>query len=240
MRQISYWAKDHPLLSRLFIVFSRCLLLWIACFLGAQVAIADMEVSPLWNYVFICLFLAACYAYPLTRTAANYTKRKRCELVVCVSGFLLTVCLVAQLHHPGSFYQSLQATVPIDIPSYKYPEAQKLLEQFKSGEKTDFTRKEKRIIRKEFNYQLVRYAKAKIVGNKNESGSAGLIILACIAAVGLLFLVLSLACTLSCNGSDAGAIMVGLIGTAAIVWGLIALIRSIRRKKQKAQESPTQ
>lgn len=238
MRKLSFWAKHHPVSARLLIVLSRCLLLWIASFLGAEILRANIVLSPLWIYLFVLLFLFTCLVYPSTSSAANYVRRKGCDLVVCLSGFFMAICLFVQLQTP--FYSTAQASVPVETPSYKYPEAQKLLEQFSSGEKTDFSRKEKRIIRREFNYQLLRYAKAKITGNKEASGNAGLIILACVAAVGLFFLVLSLACTLSCNGSDAAAIVVGLLGTAGIIWGLIAVIRSIKRKKNQPATAPAQ
>ena len=231
MRELSFWAKHHPVNARLLIVVSRCLLLWIASFLGTEILRANISVSPLWIYFLVMLFLFICLVYPSKSSAANYVRRKWCDLVVCISGFFMALCFLVQLQTP--FYSTAQATVPLETPSYKYPEAQKLLEQFSSGEKTDFSRKEKRIIRREFNYQLLRYAKAKLTGNKEESGNAGLIILACVAAVGLFFLVLSLACTLSCNGSDAAAIVVALLGTAGIIWGLIAVIHSLRRKKSQ-------
>lgn len=231
MRALSFWAKHHPISARILIVVSRCLLLWIASFLGTEILRANMTISPLWICFFMMLFLVTCLVYPSNVSAVNYARRKRCDLVVCVSGFVMALCLLVQLQTP--FYSTARASLPADTASYKYPEAQKLLAQFNSGEKTDFSRKEKRIVRREFNYQLLRYAKAKLTGNKEESGNAGLIILACIAAVGLFFLVLSLACTLSCNGSDAAAIVVALLGTAGIIWGLVAVIRNIKRKKNQ-------
>ena len=58
------------------------------------------------------------------------------------------------------------------------------------------------------------------------------------AAIGLLLLVGAIACELSCNGSDAAAIIVGVLGTAAIIIGLIAVLKAINRKQQrKAKEN---
>ena len=71
------------------------------------------------------------------------------------------------------------------------------------------------------------------MGKKADAEQVALIILACIAAVGLLYLVMALACTLSCNGSDAAAVIVAILGLAGIIWGLIAVIRAINRKKTK-------
>lgn len=237
MRELSYWAKYHPLAARLIIVISRCLLLWIASFLGKQVALTAFDLSPLLLYFFILLFLVACGLYPRQTTASTYTRRKWCDFIVCLSGFFMVICLTTQLNKPFAFYQTVRATVPLVDTSYHYPEAQRLLQQFKEGEKTSFTRKEKKVIRKEFNHQLLRYGAATVTSNKEAQRNAGVIIVACIAAVGLLYLVLALACTLSCNGSDAAAVAVVVLGTAAIVWGLVAIIRSTRRKKEPVPES---
>lgn len=238
MRSLSYWAKYHPAIARLIIVISRCLLFFIAWFLGEQLTIAAIDVSPLWLYFFLLLFFAACLLYPAKKSAATYVHRKMCDFIVCISGFFMMICVTAQLYQPTPLYQNVRATVPIENPAYKYPEAEKLLKQFQNREKTTFSRKEKRIIRKEFNYQLLRYGKATVTGNKEAQSNAALIILAIVAAVGLLYLVLALACTLSCNGSDAAALIVALLGTAAIIWGLTAIIRSIKRKKASAGTTP--
>lgn len=93
------------------------------------------------------------------------------------------------------------------------------MQQFKNGEKTSFSRKEKRLIRKEFNHQLLRYGKVTVTGNKEAQGNAGVIILACIVAVGLLSLLALLACSLACKGAEAVAVIVAVLGMAAVVWG---------------------
>lgn len=237
MRKLSRWAKFHPIAARVIIVISRCLLLMIAWFLGKQVTLAGIGLSPLWLYFFILLFFVTGMLYPRRLTAATYMRRKVCDAVVCVSGFLMVLCLTAQLHQPFAVYQTVRATVPVGDSSFKNPEVQRLLQQYKDGEKTSFSRKEKRLIRKEFNHQLIRYGTATITGQKEAQRNAGVIILACIVAVGLMYLVLALACTLSCNGSDAAAVVVGVLGTAAIVWGLVAVIKSTRRKKEPSAES---
>ena len=54
-----------------------------------------------------------------------------------------------------------------------------------------------------------------------------------IVAVGLLSLVASIACSLSCNGLDAAAVLVGIGGTALVVWLLMFVIRRIDGKKRK-------
>ena len=72
-----------------------------------------------------------------------------------------------------------------------------------------------------------------IRGDRQAKADAGLKILAIVAAIGLLLLVGALACELSCNGSDAAAIIVGVLGTAAIIIGLVAVLKAIKKKQQR-------
>ena len=239
MRNLSYWAKHHPAIARSIIVFSRCLLAAIAYFLGTELLKFDMELSPLWIYFFILVFFVTGATYPSVRKRDNYKKRKLYDLLIASCSFFMVLCLANQLNKPFALYQNAYASVIVDPSPYRNAEAKKLLEQFQKGEKTRFTSKEKRIIKREFKYQLGQFAKAKVLGRKATADQVLLIILACIAAVGLLYLVAALSCSIACNGADALAVIVLLAGTALIVWGLVRVIRSISRKRRqgKAQSS---
>ena len=119
-------------------------------------------------------------------------------------------------------------------PVYKNPEAERLLKAFTNGEKQAFSKKEKRIIKDEFKYQLAQYAKAKLTGDKKGGDQTALIILTCIVAVGLIYLLAAIACNLSCSGSDAAAVIVLVVGLAAIIWGMVVIMRRINRGPRKA------
>jgi uncharacterized membrane protein HdeD (DUF308 family) len=241
MRKLSFWAKNHPSSARIVIVIAHILLIILGITLGNQFSRAGTQFSPLWIYFFILLFITISILYPFKETPRRtkwfYAKQKSCDFIAALCGFCLVFCLTNQLNQPDTLFGRANAVVSLKDPLYKNPAAEKILNDFKNGEKTVFSKKEKRIIKEEFKYQLKQYAKAKLTGNKERGDQVGLIILSCIAAVGLLFLLASLACTLSCNGSDAAAIIVFVIGTAAIIWGLIAVIRSIKRKSQKSQKN---
>lgn len=233
MRSLSVWARHHIAYARIIIIISRCLLIYIAYFLGTQVAQSGINLSPLWIYFFIILFFITCATYPLGKAAKTYKKRKLFDFIISASGFFMMLCWVCGLNQSTAVYETAHAAVlPGDTSLYKSSQAKNLIESFQKGEKTKFTAKEKRIIKKEFNHQLLQYAKSKVTGNTSTADQVALIILACIAAVGLFYLVAALACTISCNGSDAAAIVVLVLGTAAIIWGLVVIIRSILRKKR--------
>lgn len=240
MRSLSLWAKYHVVTARIIIIISHCILIWIGYFLGNQLSHLGIALSPLWTYFLIALFFVTAALYPSGRSSKNYVKRKLCDFLAVACGFLLTISVVNNLNRSTAIYQTAEAVVPINPSSYKYAQAKNLLEQFEKGEKTKFTLKEKRVIRKEFKYQLLRYAKAKLVGNKNDTGDAAAIVLVCIAAAGLFFLLIGLACSLSCNGSEAAAWAVFILGTVAIVWGSVAIIRSINRKHGKSKRQLSQ
>jgi hypothetical protein len=57
--------------------------------------------------------------------------------------------------------------------------------------------------------------------------------LSVVVAIGLIYLVAALACSLSCNGSDAAALIVGIGGAALVAFLLIIAIRAITGKKKK-------
>ncbi|MEI9943660.1 MAG: hypothetical protein WDN26_05510, partial [Chitinophagaceae bacterium] len=82
--------------------------------------------------------------------------------------------------------------------------------------------------------QVKEIKKSKELSN---GAKAGLIILSSIIALGLLALILGLACDLSCSGADGLAILVGVGGTALIVFLLVLTIRSITGKKRKRKQA---
>lgn len=67
----------------------------------------------------------------------------------------------------------------------------------------------------------------------SNGAKVALIFLSALVALGLLFLVAALACDLSCSGSGAAAVLVGLAGTALIALLLVVVIRAILGKKRK-------
>ena len=75
----------------------------------------------------------------------------------------------------------------------------------------------------------------------SEGAKVALIILTVLVALGLAILVAALSCSISCSGSEALAVIVGIVGYAAIIFLTVVIIRSIVRnaKKEKAKEKPT-
>lgn len=241
MKKISYWGKKNPHKTRLAIVIIHILLICIGCYWGITLLDHDIRLSPVFLYIVLGIWIYGALAYPLKRKRGllkerYYVIQKRSDLLLALSTTLL-VC-----------YAANSATAPTNLPNSLYasghnssvqpgdPTAQEILASLKNRVKSTLSKQEKRILKREFKTQLKNYVKASITGNKSKAGEAGLIILTIIAALGLLYLVAALACNLSCNGMDGAAIAVGLLGTIAIVWATIAIIRRINRGPKKKEE----
>ena len=240
MRNLSIWAFRHAIAARLVIIFSQLMLAILAVLLANQLAILDIHFPLWWMYLGFALFFISWFAYSRIRreSAWRFAKQKILDFLLTALGFLLVMLLADQLNQPNYSSSAVNAATFVkDPPAYKNPEAEKLLKAFKSGEKTKFTAKEKRILKKEFKYQLKKYALEEITGKKSDAGQTALIVLTILVAVGLWLLIASLACEVSCSGSDAGAVIIVIIGTAAIIWGTVAVIKAINRGAKRRQGS---
>jgi len=245
MRTISNWARLHPATARILIILFHLTLGLIAYFLATELFKRNLILPGIVSTVCILLFIASVLFYPdrirgVKKTNAGFIRQKTCDFLLAFCGFVLAIFICNRvLFDQMPVTQPVQASIVIEKPLYKHAESKKLLDALKSGEidKKDLTRKEKRILKDEFKYQLGQFVDAKLHGDKARAGDAGLIILTIIGAGLLLYLVAALACTLSCNGSDAAALVVVLLGTAGIVFGLIAVLKAIKRKGRKKEEA---
>ena len=239
MKQLSLWAKKNPWKARLIIIVSHILILLLAWFTGSEISGLSDELPGNLKIIFVFVFVIAAFSYPVKKSKAvySYAKQKTCDFLLALSTFGMVTGIAASGEISFGSLSPLYANTPSAINNKKKdPTAEQILASLKYRDKSSLTRVEKRILKNEFKKQLKIWTLAKISGNKEEGGKAGLLILAIVGAVGLFFLVASLSCSLSCNGSDAAAVVVLLLGTAAIVLGLLAVIRSINRKKRKEIE----
>lgn len=240
MRHLSTWAKGHPIQARLIIIISHFLLGFLAYFIGNELRDLNITFSASVFFSISLIFIVVAFVYPHKKDRPvtfniryTYWFRKCCDMLVITSSFCLICCLAnnAQLTPVYDLHAANNLTVPAKTGK---PTAEEILSSLQNGrDNKSLTRTEKRILKKEFKKQLKVYATAKIKGDKKTAEQALLILLAIIAAVGLLYLVAALACSLSCSGSDAAAIFVALIGTVAVIWLLVYVIKRISRPKEK-------
>ncbi len=242
MRKLSMWAKNNPWKSRGMIVISHLLLICLACFLGIRLIEAEIDLPASVLYVSILTWIGFAIIYP-SRSMKSvlkekfYARQKTADFFIALSSFCV-ICYAANREAPVPYSQSSAhaSVVVMGNKISKDPTAEEILNSLKYRDKSTLTKKEKRILKKEFGRQVKIYVKAKLMGDNDEAGNAGLIILTIVAAIGLLFLVASAACSLSCNGMDGAALAVGIFGTAGIVIATIAIIRRIKRGPKKKKE----
>src|SRR5678810_406597 len=242
MLKLSLWGKNNPWKARVIIIFSHVILFQLAWFTGNELVSIGIYLPGYLKYLIVLISFLTFITYPSAKNKSTYkivsyyTHQKTCDFLLSLSTFGMVVCLTAPGENISTFFPDIHAsTLPSIEKSKTKPKAAEILASLEHRDKSTLTHSEKRILKKEFKKQIGIYIKAKITGDKEGSGHAGLIILAIIGALGLFFVVSALACSLGCNGSGTGAIAVFVLGTAAIVFGLLAVIRAIERKGKKQE-----
>jgi len=235
MQKISYWASSHIRTARFFIVAAKILLAVLACYTG--MTLYKMQVilplAEIYFLAFVLMITAVCFYPSKKKSAATkkifYIRQKTCDFVLPLCAVLVFTASINNadvLNTSTGVYGSTIIKHP--------PSAQEILNSNKT--RGSLTSKEKRILKKEFFKQLKVYAAATVTGNKAKADEAWKIILAIIALLGLLFLLSALVCSISCNGSDVAAVIIAVLGLAGLIWGFVALMKSIHRGQKKPKE----
>lgn len=192
---------------------------------------------------------------------STYRRRKTCDLLIATSGFCLLCWLAgnpesllgglaptsatatatapkASTRAASSTSEAYTQPAPTADTGFRSPTAASILDAFSHGNKKYLTRAEKRILVKEFRHQLKAYSRAEKQGAGTTVLKIFLILLAIVAAVGLLYLVASLACTISCNGADALALVVAIVGATGVVLLFIVALKAILRIGKHKKNPP--
>lgn len=244
MQRISAWARHNQWQARIVITISWILLTLIGIYTGITLKemnfILPGSVLIISIAGYLCMFLI--YPYKEQRKAKRiisfYAWQKSCDMVVAGASFI-TVIFVA--NNPEILFSGYQVAHAVSVerigrPSDSIHNRYKSLKEFSAAIKDKDGnllkwKERKKLLKTQIN--AIRKADDMSKGNKT-----ALIILSVIVAVGLLILVASAACSLSCNGSDVAAAIVGIGGTALVVWLLIMVIRKINgRAKKKSAEN---
>jgi hypothetical protein len=240
MRKLSLWGRNNPIKARLIIIISHIILFILAWFTGNELLSIGINLPGYLKYLIVFVSLLAFITYPSAKRKSEYkivsyyTRQKTCDFLFALTFFGLIVCLTVSDENISTFFPDISASTSSSVEKNKTkPTAAEILTSLEHRDKSTLTRSEKRILKKDFKKQIGIYVKTKITGEKEKSDQTLLIILAIIAALGIFLVVAALACSLGCNGSGTGAIAVAVLGTAAVVFGLIVVIRAIERKGQK-------
>lgn len=239
MKQLSLWARNHKRKARIAMVFAWLMLTALAIIIGTTLNELSIELPSTVLLTTVALFFAAIFYYPLHSQKsfygadAFYIKQKSCDLVLAACSFCMTLYVA---NKPGTLFQhygNLYAATVIEPSVLKdsTTKTYKSIKDFSSSMKNEDGKMLKWKERKKLLKQQVKAIKTS--GDMTNGEKTLLTILSVLVALGLLFLVASLACNLSCNGSEAAAIIVGVGGAGLVVFLLVLAIRGIHGKKKK-------
>ncbi|GAB4093765.1 hypothetical protein [Flaviaesturariibacter terrae] len=215
MYSISVWARGHKAAARILLFVALAALNGTAWIAGNWLAAAGAEAPGELLFPVALLSALLLLAYPAGR--ATYRVRKRFDSALMGCTCLLVLLLSAgpeegPLPLAATAAQAASVSASVSAP----PKSRKLLRR------------------------LARRLRAHY-RSSNDNGKAALIVLTIVLGLLLAVLVVALACNVACSGAELLAIIVGLLGLAGIVFGVMAVIRRIvngPRKKPAPAPSP--
>lgn len=219
MKQISYWAHSHKTAARIILILLYIPINMAGLWTGYLLQEAGITLTANFIYTIFALVLAVYFFYP---AKASYYKRKFFEGVMITCTYLMICFYGNQLNIPTPVLPFANSTQAV---SYTINHA--VIQPASNDPGKTLTKKE---LRKELKHSL-QQKKEMTKGWK-----IALIILSILVAAGLIYVLLYLSCSIACSGSEALAVIVFLIGTAAVIFGLIKLINHIRGKKRRREK----
>lgn len=236
MKKISVWAKDNVIPARIIIFCIHTTLIFLAGYIGTHLH----KIPATAFYIAIALLIFISTVYPRSSKKnffrrRSYAVQKTCDFIAAACFFTL-LCFFANHNLRLPSLQNTLYAVSLH-PKNEKPTARQILGSLKYRDKSTLTRQEKRILKKEFKNQLGVYAKATLKHDKAGQSHSVEIIFTIIVAIGLFGLLAALACTISCNGANALAILLLAVGTAGIVWGAVAVINGLSKKHKSKKQT---
>ena len=242
MKQISYWAKKHIWQSRLLIILIYILLNIIGIFTGTLLNEVNVFVPGIYFIACIIFTIALWIWYPHRQNANRsvkpsvlYTRRKLFDFSLGAVTFLMIIYAGNNLGHLFIKSESAQASNIIrfskDTAIYNNPIIKNFITGIKSMDVSKLSQREK--------LRLIKDQIKAIKQDKENSKSAKilLITLSVIIALGLLYGLAALSCSISCSGSEALAIIVAIGGTVLIIFLLVRVIKRITNSRVRGSSS---
>jgi len=236
MKQLSFWAKTHKHTARLLIIFCYVLLNLLGWQVGQLLNQSDVLLSEPLLAVLVILYLLGIALYPAKQLREKwglnkyYYRQKTVDFLLISSTFGMIVYVV---NHTGpvTFVDNVYSAV-----SNKTSPPEDSMRKYKSIMEFAAAMKDKNgmllkwnVRKKILKQQLHDIKKAPELSG---TGRTFLTILFLLLAVGLELGVLSLSCSLSCSGSEGAALIVGIGGTALVIFLAAISIRALQKQKQ--------
>lgn len=228
---LSVWARRHRSVAVVAIVILKTAIACIGLFLGAMLALDGYVLPQEIQWVLAAIAAVSLWFYPagqdqkrLGRTLL-YRRRKRMDGILTGLGFAILFffgnVLVKWAHHPDSVGYAA-STVHVSYSSLKKEPVEFRKEVIRSGKWKRWT-----IARVKMKTQKALAGIARV----SEDASLGLQLFMSLGLIALAFLagygVAILSCSIACNGQEALAILVLVLGGAGVIAGLIFGFRAI-------------
>jgi len=240
MKQISFWAKNHIWQSRLLIILIYILLNVNGLYTGKLLNEVNVIIPELYFIVCIIFTITLWIWYPkksakqVVSASVLYTRRKLFDFSLGAVTFLMIIFAGNNWKHLFAKSETAQAFNIIHIPKdtviYNNPLIKNFIAIIKSMDVNKLNQREKiRLIKDQI--KTIKHDKGASKGEKTL-----LIALSIFIALFLLTSLSALSCSLSCSGSEALAIIVGIGGTFLIIFFLIRVIKRITNSHVKKRE----
>lgn len=226
MKKIAFWAREHKRAARITIIACYLFLNVIGLFLGDVIHSLNVEFTPLFLATAILLTLLGWMIYPSKFRKKEYrnffVRQKSADLILVSATFLLIVYLSNSMNSNWNTLRNpLQAA---SIANTNNPTNVSVSPVAK-------TTVSKKSLRKKIRAEFKRLRKAYKESSKADK--TAYIIFAVLIAATLTVVLGAAACSISCSGSEALALVVFFVGLGGIVFGLIKWIQRITRGKPK-------
>ena len=226
MKKIAFWARENKQTARLTIVICYILLNVIGLFLGDVIHSLNVELTPLFLAIAISLTLIGWMIYPSKFRRKDYRNyfwhQKAADLILVSTTFLFVVYLGNSLNSNwNSLRNPLQAASIVNTNNSTNVRTSPVAK----------TTVSKKSLRKKIRAEIKRLRKAYKESSKADK--TAYIIFAVLIAATLTVVLGAAACSISCSGSEALALVVFFVGLGGIVFGLIKWIQRITRGKPK-------
>lgn len=244
MKKISYWARTHKWTARIIIILLIILLNIIGFETGILLSLSGVIIPAMMVLLLFCLFLIGTAFYPSRQNkkprsnpSIFYIKQKSCDFLLAFSIWGMAVCLGDNPNQLFVLDLSAKSTVEnnFSLPKDSVINTYKSIKDFSISMKDE---KGKTLRWKERKKLLKDQIHTIKKDNKlSPAEKTILTILSVLVALGLLFLIAALSCSLSCDGFGAAAVLLGVGGGALIIFLLTITIRAINNKKRKKNQT---
>ena len=230
MKKYSIWSARNPEAARMIIAFCHIMLIALSIVFGIVTYFEDIKISNRFSLVMVLAFSLAYLLYPNRKAKEglykySWSRRIKHDFVMALSYSCILVAGINQFS-----FQPLNTSAqdyPVRLMSVN-PQIASEVHSHKEVRKEN--KLQVKSIKAEIKKQLKSMKAEWKANNPNKSFLKIMLILLILSLAILLWSgIASLACSLSCGGQEGAAIIVFVVGTAAVILLMVIAIRATVR-----------